>query len=876
MIGRTLGHYRIIEKLGEGGMGVVYKAQDLHLGRLVALKVLPPDKLSDPERQQRFTQEAKAASALNHPHIITIYDIASDGGLDFIAMEYVAGKTLDQVIPRKGLRLTEALKCAVQMADALAKAHAAGIIHRDLKPSNVMVTDDGQVKVLDFGLAKLTEAAPLGDDEPTRTVKPTTDEGTIVGTVAYMSPEQAQGKKVDARSDIFSFGAVLYEVVTGCRAFQGETRASTLAAVLKDEPKPASQIALGLPKEVERLIRRCLHKDPAHRFQHMDDLKVALEELKEESDSGTLATAAAGPARRRGRWRWLLAAGVTAAVMGAAGWFWVTRSGAPRPDMPAAPVPLTGFSGSERFPSFSPDGGEVAFAWNGETEDDFDIYIKQIGPPGSRQQLTDNPANETSPAWSPDGRWIAFLRRQQNGAVIVLIPSRGGPESSLTETTIARSFLSWTPDGKWLAFSDLASGEPVCIWAIEIASGQRRRLTRLQTIAQGTDSTLGDYCPSFSPDGRWLAFARAIRGYVVDLFVLPLTPEVLPAGHPTQITNERHPDVSGLAWTPDSREIVYSAGTYSTFLWRVNVSGGQRPKRLTFAFPSSLYPAIAGATQRLVYTWTLHDEHLWRLNIGTGERQALIRSTNGNQLPQYSPDGGKIAFQSAQSGSVEVWTCEANGANPRQLTHILGPQCGAPRWSPDGRWLAFDSREEGHSEIYVIAADGRQKRRVTDSSPFSSSVPGWSRDGRWIFFACDRTGRQEIWKVPAGGGRAEQVTHAGGFGPLASTDGKHVYYTRAGSLWRVPIDGGGEQQMPAKVFYWANFAVTAKGIYFMPDAKTIQFLDPTTSRISPVATIDKPLGGAGAGICVSPDDGFLLWSQVAVDSSDLMLVEKFR
>jgi serine/threonine protein kinase len=240
MIGRTLGHYRIVEKLGEGGMGVVYKAQDLHLDRLVAVKILSPDKLTDPGRQQRFTQEAKAASALNHPNIVTVHDIDHANGVDFIAMEYVTGKTLDQVIPRKGMRLNEALKYAVQMADALAKAHAAGIVHRDFKPGNVMVTDEGQVKILDFGLAKLTDAAPRGDDEPTRTLKPTSDEGTIVGTVAYMSPEQAQGKKVDARSDIFSFGAVLYEMVTGSLAFQGDTRASTLAAVLKDEPKPAS------------------------------------------------------------------------------------------------------------------------------------------------------------------------------------------------------------------------------------------------------------------------------------------------------------------------------------------------------------------------------------------------------------------------------------------------------------------------------------------------------------------------------------------------------------------------------------------------------------------------------------------------------------
>src|SRR5580765_4188598 len=285
MIGKTISHYRILEKLGEGGMGVVYKARDTHLDRLVALKVLPPEKVADPERKRRFVQEAKAASALNHPNIITIHDIASENDIDFIVMEYVQGKTLDQLIPRKGLRLNETLRFAVQMADALAKAHSAGIIHRDLKPTNVMVTDDGLVKVLDFGLAKLTEVSN-SEEASTRTLRHETDEGTIVGTVSYMSPEQAEGKKVDARSDIFSFGSVLYEMVTGRRAFHGDSKLSTLSAILKEDPNPVSSIVPDVPRDLEKIISRCLRKDAERRFQTMADLRVALEELKEESESG--------------------------------------------------------------------------------------------------------------------------------------------------------------------------------------------------------------------------------------------------------------------------------------------------------------------------------------------------------------------------------------------------------------------------------------------------------------------------------------------------------------------------------------------------------------------------------------------------------------
>ena len=260
LLGQQLGSYQILSLLGTGGMGVVYKARDTHLDRPVALKVLPPEKVADPERKRRFVQEAKAASALNHPNIITIHDIASENGIDFIVMEYVQGKTLDALVPRKGLRLNETLKLAIQMADALAKAHSAGIIHRDLKPTNVMVTDDGLVKVLDFGLAKLTEVSESGD-ETTRTLEHQTEEGTIVGTVSYMSPEQAEGKKVDARSDIFSFGSVLYEMATGQQAFHGDSKMSTLAAILNQEPKPISQLVPGIPRDLEKIITRCLRKD---------------------------------------------------------------------------------------------------------------------------------------------------------------------------------------------------------------------------------------------------------------------------------------------------------------------------------------------------------------------------------------------------------------------------------------------------------------------------------------------------------------------------------------------------------------------------------------------------------------------------------------
>ena len=268
-------------------MGEVYKARDSRLNRSVAIKVLPPDKTSDSDRKRRFVQEARAASALNHPNIITIYDIGREDGIDFVVMEYVAGKTLDRLIPRRGLKLNEVLKYSIQIADGLAKAHSAGIIHRDLKPGNVMVTDEGLVKVLDFGLAKLTERQNVAqENDSAASTREVTEPGIVMGTVSYMSPEQAEGKGVDARSDIFSFGSLLYEMVTGQSAFHGDSTASTLAAILNQEPKPISKLVPGIPSDLEKIISRCLRKDRERRFQHMDDLKVALQELKEESASG--------------------------------------------------------------------------------------------------------------------------------------------------------------------------------------------------------------------------------------------------------------------------------------------------------------------------------------------------------------------------------------------------------------------------------------------------------------------------------------------------------------------------------------------------------------------------------------------------------------
>ena len=374
MIGSTLSHYRVVGKLGEGGMGVVYRAHDLKLDRPVALKVLPGEKAGDADRRRRFLQEARAASALRHAGIVSVHDIDEADGVLFIAMELVEGRTLADLVGRRGLPVGEAVRLGRQVADALAAAHAAGIVHRDLKPANVMVTPDGTAKLLDFGLAKLTasDAAPLqGDDLPTLAAR--TAEGTIVGTVAYMSPEQAEGKGVDARSDVFSFGTVLHEMLTGRSAFARDSATATLAAVLRDEA-PAVE---GIPHDLETVLRRCLRKAPAKRFQNMADVKVALEEIEEALSSGAgLVVASPAPPRRAALRVVLGAAAVALVVLGA----WLGRRGATAHRELPSPTPITSYAGISTAPALSPDGRFVAFSWNGERQDNVDVYVKLVGP----------------------------------------------------------------------------------------------------------------------------------------------------------------------------------------------------------------------------------------------------------------------------------------------------------------------------------------------------------------------------------------------------------------------------------------------------------------------------------------------------------------
>ncbi len=691
MIGQTLDRYRIDEKLGEGGMGVVYKARDTHLDRTVAIKVLPPDKLSDPDRRQRFIQEARAASALNHPNIITLHDIRSEAGIDFIVMEYAAGRTLAEIIPRTGLDVRRALRLAIQIADALARAHEAGIIHRDLKPSNVMVSGEDRIKILDFGLAKLLDTGESSDAK-TRT-SPVTDAGLVVGTAAYMSPEQAQGQKCDARSDIFSFGAVLYEMVTGRRPFVGDSQLSVLAKVLTDDPAAPRSINPQVPLDVERAILRCLRKSPARRYQSMADLKVDLEDLVADSAAPQPAPTIGAQAPRAMRWAWLAMIPV---VLAAAYGVWLTLE----PDTPAAApmraVPLTTLPGTVRSPSFSPEGTHVAFTWTGPKQNNPDVYVQQIGS-GGPLQLTTDPANDYSPAWSPDGRNIAFLRQAgQTRHELRLIPPLGGPERKLTEIE-PRGFLrpvtlAWCPDSRCIVLTDASSPDRQqsdALFVVSIDSGERRQLTSPQS------PMLADSNPAIAPDGRWLVFRRDIAPFSGRLHVTALDATLAVTGTPRGLTSVLLTAYNP-AWISNTDFVFAAKGA----LWRMRIAEGALPERLPFVGEDGTMPAVwparNGRAGRLVYVRSFADINIWRIDLPVSGQRATtppavtIASTRHDVQPQLSPDGRRVAFLSDRSGESEVWVSDVSGANAIQLTS-LAANPGFPRWSPDGQRIVFHS-----------------------------------------------------------------------------------------------------------------------------------------------------------------------------------------
>ena len=501
--GRRLSHYEIVSRIGVGGMGEVYRAKDLSLGRDVAVKLVRESVSADPERLERFDRESRAAAALNHPNIATIHAVGEHEGTRFIAMELVEGRTLGQLLEKGPLPVHEVLRLGTQLASGIAKAHAAGILHRDLKPANVMVTDDGLIKILDFGLAKRLSSTSDADPQLTR-------EGTLMGTLNYMSPEQAASQPVDHRSDQFSLGCILYEMATGARAFDKDTMPETLAAIIREEPRPLTTVDASIPAALSAIVKRCLEKDRDRRYASTADL---LDELERER----VAFSAGVPLPPRRRWRPAVVGllGVVAAAAGVFSWSVLRPGDAEAPPAPLVMAPLTTYPGSEREPTFSPDGSQVAFSWDGGTGESRDIYVKVVGAE-QPLRLTSDPAQDAWPAWSPEGGRIAFLREAAGGGSEVrLVPPIGGPERLVTHLAVSgERGLSWTHDGRKLVVSDRASGGAVVLFLLNVEDGSREQLTL------PSEDRYVDRLPVVSPDGQNLAFVGA-EGDRDRVYVVP-------------------------------------------------------------------------------------------------------------------------------------------------------------------------------------------------------------------------------------------------------------------------------------------------------------------------------------------------------------------
>jgi Tol biopolymer transport system component len=758
-------------------MGVIYKCRDTRLDRLAALKVLPPAAVADPGRKRRFVQEAKAASALNHPNVVTIYDIEMDQGVDFIAMEYVQGRSLDQAIPRSGMPVAEVLRYGVQIADALAAAHAAGIIHRDLKPSNIMITPSGVAKVLDFGIAKLAEPAGAAADQATRSaVTPNTEEGKIVGTVAYMSPEQAQGLTVDARSDIFSFGAVLYEMLTGRRAFGGDNKISTIAAILDREP----QTLVTSTRELDRVVTRCLRKDPARRFQTMADLAVALQELKEESESGHLLLAPTQQDRQRRR-RVAIAGWAAAVVVGVVGTVALVRDRQLRDEGAAGPSlsglrQLTFDSADTGAPTLSPDAKLVAYHSNREDAGRYDIWVQQTaGGPGA-VRLTKAPGDHRNPAFSRDGLKVYFQ----------------------------------------------STGPPQGIYEVATLGGESRLV-----VADGTN-------PQVSPDGRTLAYRSTSGAYVVPTS----------RGEPKPLMNGFSPTGPGPIWFPDSKAVAASAqktGDPQSREWWTFPVDGSTPTPLNwtrwagenqfFGAPNVLFSNTAITT---LARRPGENNQLYVVRAAPGSWMAsgpaepiTVGAAWSNSASVAS---GKLVFRSGEPETA-LWSIAADTnlgritGLPERLTkdraivnHVVS--------TLDGRSIVYPSNRTGSMDIVLRdMATGQERVLTADAAELTKTSPVIDATGSNVFYSMN-TARDisafDVYHVSAQGGRNRKVCD--GCGPTLSVtpDGRRLLAYRQDGQRSVVTIVDGESGATNVLLSHPKFPVSNGRL--SPDGKWVSFL----------------------------------------------------
>jgi len=843
--GTKLDGYEILSPLGAGGMGEVYRALDATLKRDVAIKVLPAYVSQDIDRLRRFEQEAQAAAALNHPNILAVHRFGTFEGAPYMVSELLDGGTLGQLLTRGPLPVRKAIDYGAQIASGLAAAHEKGIVHRDLKPDNIFVTKDGRMKILDFGLAKLTEPNGAAADGATLAPEERTQPGMVLGTVGYMSPEQVRGKTADHRADIFAFGAILYEMLTGKRAFRKPTSTETMTAILNEDPPGISQIAPATPPALLPIVHRCLEKDPEQRFQSARDLGFAL--LTLQGDSGPTVAAAGGsvrtarPRAKPGRLLGMIALGLL--LGGLASWLLLRSFGKARQIITSVSR-LTHEPGLTEWPSWSPDGSMLAFASN--RTGNFEIYVRRIEG-GQEVNVTNDPGQDVQPSFSPDGTSIAFVstRLSKTGLIKIgpyirfeprtyggdvwVVPPLGGQPRRIAQDG---NFPAWSPDGKRIAY---VTGIEDHRSILEVPSDGGTPKTLLPT----QDSHWEIARLKYSPKGNWMIFGT----WEQRMFVMPAaggTPrEIFNGSSPTWdaaasrlyfLKQERlggtsvqtvgfdegtgtfrgEPQNVGLmtgllldaAVNRDGNTLVVSERLESLNLTRVALSAdggstqGEEETLLSGEGVRDRYPAFSPDGKRVAFSSNrLGDTEVWLLDLATkhSERLRLPQTDMGANLPFWSPDGQRLAITRFLPGNTAaVWLASVNGSGAEEIVAAKPALYGGP-FSPDGsRILYCYKAKDGFLQMFTLDLNSRQEQQLT-SSPSDKYDPVWSTDGKQIAYSSNYGGSVQMWQIAASGGKEVQLTH--GFDRLRhatySPDG-HWLYVQPNHLnvHRIPAGGG--------------------------------------------------------------------------------------